>query len=397
MEIGDLLMDFLVQVGGVSASSFLNANPDEKHYPTYFAPGRINLIGEHLDYNGGLVLPVALNIGIAASFHRRHDGILQLFAKSHPLNFVGKINSLPTFSEENDWANYPIGVIKALQNSSLNLQAADLFFASNLPEGSGLSSSAAIEILTAFMFLKEQNIPIDLVAIAKLCQAVENNFIGVKCGIMDQFAVAMGKAHHAILLDCNTLKYEYIPFELDDCSLLILNSKKPRSLIKSAYNERKQECENALLEIRSQKSKIRNLVDAEIEDLVFVSDEVIRKRAKHVISEQLRVRQSVKALEMGDLHTFGRLMNASHQSLKEDYEVSGLELDTLAETAQSVKGCLGARMTGAGFGGCAIALVQKKEIELFKAIVSTQYKTITGIDCEIYVSEIGDGVRKIID
>ena len=366
----------------------------------YFCGGRVNLIGEHLDYNGGLVLPAALTIGIHLSFQKRVDNKIVLKSTTHPHSYEFDILNLPNFLKENDWANYPIGVIKRLSerySSMKSFGGFELFYDSNLPEGSGLSSSAAVEVITAFVLLSENNIPTETIDIAKLCQEVENNFIGVKCGIMDQFAVAMGKVNHAILLDCNTLKYEYIPFELDDYSLLILNSKKPRSLIKSAYNERKQECENALLEIRNQKPEIRNLVDVEIEDLVFVSDEVIRKRAKHVISEQLRVRQSVKALEMGDLHTFGRLMNASHQSLKEDYEVSGLELDTLAETAQTVKGCLGARMTGAGFGGCAIALVQKKEIELFKAIVSTQYKTTTSIDCEIYVSEIGDGVRKIID
>ena len=371
---------------------------DERGYMNYFASGRVNLIGEHIDYNGGLVMPIAINLGIKGLYKTREDSKVCLYSTTHDEHVIFDIAETPdAYDIEASWANYPIGVINALRNDGVNLLGFDLFFDSTLPEGSGLSSSAAIEVLTAYTLLHQSGRNINLSDMAVLCQGVENNFIGVNCGIMDQFAVANCKKDHALLLDCNTLEYEHVSFELDDYSLLVINSKKPRSLIKSAYNQRKSESDEALhILLKADKlSHAESLVHADMSDLSIIVDPTIRKRARHVVSENLRVKHAVAALKMGDLHTFGRLMNASHQSMKEDYEVTGIEMDTLAETAQHIDGCLGARMTGGGFGGCAIALVKKTSIENFNKIVTARYRMVTGLDCEIYECAAEDGVRAL--
>ncbi len=360
----------------------------------YFAPGRVNLIGEHLDYNGGLVIPCAIDLGISAIVKEHKIGEIKLASAAHANEFNFSINALPEFDSKNEWSNYPLGILKYLQEEGLNLPSIAISFDSNLPEGSGLSSSAAIEVLTAYIVQDLLDIQIDRKQLAQFCQKVENEFIGVQCGIMDQFAVANGKKEHALLLDCNTLSFEHIPFELDDYSLLILNSKKPRSLVKSAYNERKASCDEAL-RIIQQHTPIQSLAQASMEHLSLLKDEALIKRARHVIAEQLRVNLSKKMLENGDLFTFGKLMNASHASLKDDFEVSGLELDTLAETAQEVPGCLGARMTGAGFGGCAIALVKNESIMDFTEVITTAYTKATGLHCEVYATFASDGVDSI--
>jgi galactokinase len=361
---------------------------------TYFAPGRVNLIGEHLDYNGGLVMPAALTIGITAKFTKRDDDKIILRSTTHQFYKELKINEPFVYDLKNDWTNYPLGVIKHLKDAGHTITAGEIVFESNLPESSGLSSSAAIEVLTAYLLLDQAGNIMAGPALAKFCQQVENEFINVKCGIMDQFSVAMGKADNAILLNCSSLDYQYVPLYLDDYRLLILNTRKPRNLIHSKYNERKEECEKALQIIKNS-FPVNNLCETDYSHLDLLKDETIRKRAKHVITENLRVKESVKALRLNDLSTFGRLMNASHTSLKNDYEVSGIELDTLVEAAQQIKGCLGARMTGAGFGGCAIALVHKNAIEELTRILSAEYLAATGLNCEICESEIGDGVREI--
>lgn len=360
----------------------------------YFAPGRVNLIGEHLDYNGGLVMPCAIDLGISATVTNHSEGEIKFTSEAHANEFHFQISALPESQPKNEWSNYPLGIFKHLQNEGLNLPSIAISFASNLPEGSGLSSSAAIEVLTAYIVQDLLEIQIDRKRLAQFCQKVENEFIGVQCGIMDQFAVANGKKEHALLLDCNTLNFEHIPFELDNYSLLILNSKKPRSLIKSAYNERKASCDEAL-RIIQQHTPIQNLAQAGMEHLSLLKDNEINQRARHVISEQLRVNLSKKMLENGDLFTFGKLMNASHASLKYDFEVSGFELDTLAETAQELPGCLGARMTGAGFGGCAIAIVKKESIPAFSEVVATSYSKATGTNCEVYETFASDGVGRL--
>lgn len=368
------------------------------HQQKYFSPGRVNLIGEHIDYNGGLVMPIALNMGIKALYKKTESRTISLSSRTHSDRIEFPANDIPSvYVPASSWCNYPIGIISALHNEGLAMEGFDLTYDSDLPEGSGLSSSAAIEVLTAYILLHQAGRKINLSDLAVLCQKVENNFIGVKCGIMDQFAVANCMKGQALLLNCNTLEFEQVPFELDDYSLLVINSKKPRSLIKSAYNDRKAESEEALktLVVAGKLNDTQYLVDADMEDLIAITDSIIKKRARHVVSENLRVKHATTALRMGDLHTFGRLMNASHQSMKEDYEVTGLEMDTLAETAQNIDGCLGARMTGGGFGGCAIALVKKSRIGPFKEILSNRYLTVTGLNCEVYTCEAEDGVRML--
>jgi galactokinase len=360
----------------------------------YFSPGRVNLIGEHLDYNGGNVMPFAIDMGIKATVSQNREQKIKLSSATHENQFEFDINTLPNFSHENHWANYPIGILKRLQHDGIQIPSLTITFESNLPEGSGLSSSAAIEVLTAFIILNQLKLNIDRKHIALLCQKVENEFIGVNCGIMDQFAVANCIKNNVLFLNCNTLELEQVPFDLDDYNIVIMNTNKPRSLIKSAYNERKASCDESL-KILQQSKPMEFLADAAMEDLSLLKDEVLRKRTRHVVSEQLRVLQTKKYLELGDLHTVGRLLTASHHSLQYDYEVSGIELDTLVECAIEQQGCLGARMTGAGFGGCAIALVQEKYVARFSETVSAHYLKTTGLHCSMYISESSDGVKSI--
>jgi galactokinase len=365
-------------------------------YKKYFAPGRVNLIGEHLDYNGGLVLPAAITLGVTATFIPRSDNKIVLHSATHSFSKEISVDDEIEFDANNDWTNYPLGIIAQLRKENHSIPSCEITFESNLPEGSGLSSSAAVEVLTAYALLSQTESSINVVWLANFCKQVENDFIGVKCGIMDQYSVALGKKDNALLLDCNKIHHDYIPFELGNYRLVIMNSKKPRSLIHSKYNERKSECEEALKQIQNTKHEIRNLCDAEMVWIDILNDETLKKRTRHVISENLRVKEAVKVLEMNDLSTFGRLMNVSHASLKNDYEVTGIELDTLAETAQQINGCLGARMTGAGFGGCAIAIVHQSAMEEFKNKVSEKYLAVTGLNCEIYETQIGDGVHQLI-
>ena len=368
----------------------------------YFAPGRINLIGEHLDYNGGLVLPAALTIGVKATLTKRGDEKIKLSSATHPYSIEINTSDEIVYDVAHDWTNYPLGVIKYLKQEGYEIPACDIVYDSNMPEGSGLSSSAAVEVLTAFALI-DQSVPSpsgrvregSLVWLANLCKQVENEFIGVNCGIMDQYSVALGKRDNAILIDCAELTHQYIPIDLEDYKLMVMNTNKPRKLVDSKYNERRAECEEALKKIQAWKPDVKHLCECSISDVYSLTDDVLQRRAKHVISENLRVKESVKMLRFNDLSTFGRLMNASHNSLRDDYEVTGLELDTLAETAQEVKGCLGARMTGGGFSGCAIALVHSSAIPQFIDTLSARYLSVTGIACDIYESEIGDGVRRI--
>lgn len=361
----------------------------------YFAPGRVNLIGEHLDYNGGLVLPAVITLGVTVTLTPLRGNQVILRSTSHGFSKQINPDDEINFAPANDWTNYPLGIIAQLKKEGHAIPACELVYESTLPQGSGLSSSAAVEVLTGYALLAQTESNIDPVWLANMCKQVENEFIGVKCGIMDQYSVALGLKDHALLLDCAALRHKYIPMELGDYRLLIMDSKKPRSLIHSKYNERKAQCEEALRQIQAATHDVQHLADADMHWLDVLSDEVIHKRARHVITENLRVKEAAKVLQVNDLSTFGRLMNASHASLKNDYEVTGIEMDTLAETARQVKGCLGARITGAGFGGCAIAIVHKTAIGEFKNTVAYKYSAVTGLNCEIYEADIGDGVRQI--
>jgi galactokinase len=362
---------------------------------TFFAPGRVNLIGEHIDYNGGSVFPAGLTLGITGLI--RENGTKKIRMRS--LNFEGEVlvdlNKEVVYDPKDAWGNYPKGVIRLLQDQGVVIPGCDIIYHSNLPDGSGLSSSAAIETLTTFMFLNiTGNEPVDRIWLAKFCQKVENQFIKVNCGIMDQFSVAMGKEGFAMLLNCKTMEHKYVALNLDSYSLLIINTNKKRELSDSKYNERRRECEEALSLINKYE-KIDSLCEADISfPEKYISDPILKKRARHVITENKRVFDSISFLEKGDLKSFGKLLNESHHSLKHDYEVTGKELDAIVEAANSFEECIGSRMTGAGFGGCAIALVRTKSIDAFKEKVGYEYRKKTGFTATFYVSKIGHGVRE---
>ena len=380
----------------------------EKEYGTsdreileFLSPGRVNLIGEHIDYNGGFVFPAALTVGIYAAVALRDDNLIRMRSKNVSGEVILDLNQTLEYKKEDDWGNYPKGVIKELIERGHSLKGMDIVFYSNLPDGAGLSSSAALEVLTAYIALYIEDPKgaedIDRVEIAKLSQKVENQFIGVNCGIMDQFAVAMGKENNAILLDCNSLYYDYAPLNLGNYTLVIMNTNKRRELADSKYNERRGECEKALEIINSNKeTKLNNLCEATIEDInSFIKDEIIKKRAIHVVTENERVKNSMEALKVNDIITFGKYVTGSHMSLEKDYEVTGLHLDTIVHEALKIDGCIGARMTGAGFGGCAIAIVNTESVDAFKAEVSKAYKDVTGIEPAFYTSKIGEGAHKL--
>lgn len=363
----------------------------------YFCPGRICLIGEHLDYNGGFVMPAAISLGIEAEVTLRNDNKITCSSLQFRGNIEIDLTKKIEPASQAEWGNYIKGVILYLRDLGLNIPSLDIRFSASLPSGAGLSSSAAIEVLTAYILQSqagEKNI--DRIKTALLCKDVENNFVGVKCGIMDQFSVATGRKQHAVILNCETLEHEFIPVNTGDYGFLIIHTNKRRELTGSKFNERKNECEQALYAINKHKFA-KSLGEVSREDILnYVKDENPRKRAIHVFEENQRVRQAALFLKQGNLFRFGELMNASHQSLKLQYEVTGKELDVIAENAIQLKGCIGARMTGAGFGGCAIALVKKKETILFKKQLGEIYFSETGLQPSFYEFEISDGVKEII-
>lgn len=357
----------------------------------YFCPGRVCLIGEHLDYNGGFVMPAAISLGIHAIVKSRNDN--KIICSSAQFSNVVEIDLSKPIAHETGWGNYVKGVVKYLQDAGLKTPALEISFSADLPSGAGLSSSAALEVLVAYILQNEAGVEnINRIKTALLCKEVENDFVGVKCGIMDQFSVATGKNGHAVILNCETLEHEFVPVNTGDYGFVIINSNKRRELAGSKFNERKAECEKALKEIQTYKP-IRSLGEATKEDVLhLIHDKTAQKRALHVFEENQRVILAGKALKQGDLLEFGLLMNASHQSLKNNYEVTGIELDTIAENAITIEGCIGARMTGAGFGGCAIALVKKSEINAFKEQLNKIYMSKIGYALSYYEFEISDGV-----
>lgn len=449
--------------------------PGEIH--VFFAPGRVNLIGEHIDYNGGYVLPVALSMGIYAAVRYSEmpvgrDGGIDLGrspGNAHTVHLASineqgrtsvNLSERILYDPNRGWANYPLGVIQQLQygraghsrTADYNLKGCQVLYWGNLPVGAGLSSSAAIEVLTAYFMmypgLKPNLHDTDKIRLAQLCQRAENDFVKVQCGIMDQFAVAMGKRNHAILLNCASLDYRHVPVMFKDYSLVIMNTRKPRALTQSKYNQRRAECEAALAAIKShaQYAHVENLAQATMEQVEntfglqnlqrkhvpakflidtmpfdteklaessspAVFNQVIKgttssdhskfiesllgRRARHVVTENLRTLKAEQLLSCGDVAGFGRLMTESHISLRDDYEVTGFELDSIVEAALSLDCCIGARMTGAGFGGCAIALVKSDCYEEFEASVGRQYFEKTGLKPDFYVCGVEDGVRRL--
>jgi len=362
----------------------------------YFCPGRVNLIGEHIDYNGGFVFPGALTLGITALIRKRTDGLVRFASLAMPDQIEIDLSEPLENKASQKWANFPIGVLAFLKEENQTLSGADVLYSSTLPDGAGVSSSAAIEVLTTYMFLKENgNENPDRVWISRFAQSVENKFIGVNCGIMDQFAVANGKANQGILLNCSNLDHSFIPLELGRYKLVILNTNKRRELAESKYNERRAECDKALLLLQPD-GPFKDLCSANPEVIENrISDPVLKARAKHVVSENSRVMEATEVLKEGNLSRFGQLLNESHYSLRDDYEVTGKELDAITDFARRHPSCLGARMTGAGFGGCAIALVDTPGIEDFMAFVGAGYTSATGLQADFYISEIGEGVSRI--
>lgn len=366
----------------------------------FFSPGRVNLIGEHTDYNGGNVFPCALNFGTYGAVSLRKDTKCRMYS----YNFKDKgiiefdINDIK-FDKEHDWVNYCKGVINTINNHGFKINNGfDLYVYGNIPNGAGLSSSASLELLTGVIVNELYNLNIDRISLVKYSQEAENKFVGVNCGIMDQFAIGMGKENNAILLDCQSLEYTYCNLDLQDCSIIISNTNKRRGLADSKYNERRQECEKAL-SILKEKLNINSLGDLSIEEFEInkdmINNEIIQKRAKHAVYENQRTLKAKDALANNDLELFGKLMIESHKSLREDYEVTGIELDTLVDLANNQKGTLGSRMTGAGFGGCTVSLVKNEAIDDFIKNVGQEYKNIIGYDASFYIAKTGDGTREI--
>ena len=364
----------------------------------FFSPGRVNLIGEHIDYNGGKVMPCAISLGTYLAIAKNTDKVFRFQCLDFPETAELHLQDSYTKSGK-EWFNYPLGILNEVLNLGHAVSGLDMLFDGNLPIGAGLSSSASIEVLMCYALDQLFQLNIQKIEIALLSKKVENEFIGVNCGIMDQFAVTFGEKNKAILLNCDSLEHELLPFDTGNFSLVIINTNKTRSLTDSKYNERFAECGAALKALKKE-IDAKNLCDIDVETFQsykhLINDRVLEKRALHVISENFRVNEAAKVLSENKLNEFGQLMYQSHQSLKDLYEVSGVELDTIVEFCKNNEHCLGARMTGAGFGGCAIALVDKSKIDKFGKSLIKFYNEKIGYEPTVFASEIGNGVRQIL-
>lgn len=372
----------------------------EKPQGNYFAPGRVNLIGEHTDYNGGNVFPCALTIGTYMIARKREDKLVRLYSKNFENSGIIEFNIDDLKNEKvHDWANYSKGVIWALKENGYTINNGfEGYVYGNIPNGAGLSSSASLELVTGVTLKDLFNLDVDMIDLVKFSQLAENKFIGVNCGIMDQFAIGMGKENCATLLDTNTLKYSYAPISLVDTSIVISNTNKRRGLADSKYNERRGQCEEALKELQKELNikALGELSEEEFEKYKhIITDDINRKRAKHAVYENVRTLKAAEALKNNEIELFGKLMNESHISLRDDYEVTGIELDTLVELAWKQEGVIGSRMTGAGFGGCTVSLVKNDDIDNFIKNVGAAYKEKIGYEADFYVVNIGDGARKL--
>ena len=367
----------------------------------FFSPGRVNLIGEHTDYNGGHVFPCAISLGTYALVADRQDSKTRIYSMNQEgAGIIEFEMSGLSYDSAKGWANYPMGVVKVFEDAGHKcFHGFDIIIYGTLPNGSGLSSSASLEVLTAVILNDAFSFGLDMVEMVKLSQKAENTFVGVNCGIMDQFAVGMGKKDCAILLDCSTLEYRYSKIALDGASIVITNTNKPHSLASSAYNVRRAQCEHALnelKEVRPELATLGALTNLEYDKLAgHISDHVERQRARHAVYENQRTLEAVQALEANDVARFGELMDMSHVSLRDDYDVTGVELDTLAELAWEQEGVIGSRMTGAGFGGCTVSLVKDDCIEAFKKNVEAAYEKKIGYKPSFYVANIADGTHRL--
>jgi len=362
----------------------------------FSAPGRVNLIGEHTDYNEGFVLPMAIEREIIMLGQLRNDRLVQVFDLAYKAETKFSLDNLFP-SKKDTWANYLMGVVDEIQKTGYILQGANIIFISNIPQKAGLSSSAALEIVTALTMAELNLLKIEPVKMARLCQQAENNFVGVACGIMDQYVSRLGRKDNVLFIDCRTNNYELIPFRDSNYQIVICDSKIRRDLINSEYNKRREECKKAT-EFFTHRfgHKVQALRDVTIEEFKQYQEqlpETIARRARHVILENDRVQASKKAIEAGDYITFGQLMIESHQSLKVDYEVSCEELDLLVDLALKQEGVLGARMTGAGFGGCTVNLLKREKVNIFKKTIQKEYERITGIIPDTYITIPADGAK----
>ena len=371
----------------------------EDSVSVFSSPARINIIGEHIDYNGGMVFPAAINRYLYVAIRKRNDTKIIYNDARFPGTYEFDVNETFVYKKENDYANYLNGILSQLKEKGFSFPCGfEILMASNVPAGGGISSSSALECGFAYAVSETFGFGIDRIEIAKLGQMSEHNFMNVNCGIMDQFIIAMGKKNTAVMLNCDTLEYQYAPLELGDYRFVVMNTNKQRKLANSKYNERRGQCEEALKILQDSGLKITALCQLTPDEWEkskdAIKDEILLKRARHCIYENQRVKDAVKVLEEKNLSALGKLLNASHKSLKEDYEVTGIELDTLAEEAQKQNGCLGARMTGAGFGGCAIALVHKDSIDTFIENVQKAYTEKIGYAAGFFACESGDGVGR---
>ncbi len=388
MTNSELKQEFIKVFGG-----------NEDDIRLFASPGRVNLIGEHTDYSGGFVFPAALTFCTTVAARVRDDNKIRMKATDLPEIVEGTTDTLENFKDLK-WGNYQFGVFTELKKAGYNIVGADMLFHDTTPHGAGLSSSAAIEVSSAIaMAALGGATDIDSIEMAKLSQLAEHNYVGVKCGIMDQFASAMGKKNHAIFLDCKTLDYQLVPINIDGYKLVLSNTNKKHSLGASKYNERRHECEAGFEILKKELPSATCLGDITPEEYYRVKDaikdETVERRVRHVVEEDARVKKSIEVLTAGDLVTFGKLMTASHESLRDLYEVSCDELDILAAEALKVDGVLGSRMTGAGFGGCTVSLVKDDAVDTFIDRLGKIYLDKVGYEASFYITEIGDGGREL--
>ncbi|MEW6978842.1 galactokinase [Bacillus pumilus] len=373
---------------------------DKEELRYFFAPGRVNLIGEHTDYNGGHVFPCALTLGTYAAGAKRSDGRVRMYSLNFEEDGVKEFDLFEiAYAESDGWANYPKGVFNQFIEAGMDIKEGfDIVYGGNIPNGAGLSSSASIELVTAVLINEWSSFGTSHVDLALLSQRAENDFIGVNCGIMDQFSIALGKEDHAILLNCDTLAFEYSPFRQEGLVLVIANTNKQRTLADSKYNERRSECQSALNDLRKEMD-IAHLCELTAGEFAqhahLIQDDTCRQRARHVVTENERTMKAVNFLKDDKMEELGALMKASHLSLKNDYEVTGLELDALAEAAWLHPGTIGSRMTGAGFGGCTISIVKEELLDSFIEETGAVYQEKTGIQASFYTAGIGGGAREL--
>ena len=364
----------------------------------YFAPGRVNLIGEHTDYNGGSVFPCALSFGTYLLLRKNDERFVNFRSLNQPEIVSLGLNQLTTPLDKS-WVNYPLGVFAQFIKRHVEIKNGyDILIWGNVPNGAGLSSSAALEVVTAFALNDQLGTGFNRTVLAQIGQKAEHEFAFVNCGIMDQFASANGKKDHAIHLNCDTLDFELVPVKLEGVKILISNTHSPHKLDSGAYNQRVAECKLAVEQLNKVRpiKYLAELTEAEFKDIESaITDVTAHKRARHVVGEVQRTSDAVKALKAGDLVKFGKLMNASHVSLRDDYEVTGLQLYTMAEEAWKIEGVIGSRMTGGGFGGCTVSLVKDEAIDTFIEKVGAAYEAKTSIKPQFYIAEIGDGACKI--